>query len=205
MAFKYRQSYFEDGDIVDPRDWNRNITELTDELNGYLDRDNIPEECFYNNNIKQKAFNDLRSSLSADSRTISGDITTWQQIVADGTRLGFASDTDALAIVEWSGTWEWNATSSTYDWNHASGGSANTLEWRVGFRLVVDGIVVGSLPSSTWCRAHDSAYMCGAIPLPAGNHIVQVDVRIQGVVGQGPSYQEVILKDRELICWLRKR
>jgi hypothetical protein len=76
MSFKYRQSYFENGDIVDPRDWNRNITELTDELNGYLDRDNLPEDSFTVEHVAQNAFNVLYSNLAdtvAEHRTISGN------------------------------------------------------------------------------------------------------------------------------------
>jgi hypothetical protein len=78
------------------------------------------------------------------------------------------------------------------------------LEHYVSYRILVDGIVASTLPMSVWTRAYDSGYMCGAVPLPAGNHKVSIEVRIRSKDG-GPAYQDVKLIDRELICWLRKR
>lgn len=217
MAFKYRQVYFEDGDIIDARDWNRNISEFADELNGYLDRDNLPEDQFTYEHVASNGFNEFYSNLSdttAEHRTIDGNLTTWQSESDAGVGLGdvtFASDTDGLLVVEWSGSWIWQGTSSDFDWQGASSGSTtatspynNVLEHYVKYRLVVDGIVVGSSPRSVWTRAYDSAYMCAAVPLPAGNHKVGIEVRIRSKSG-GPAYQDVKLIDRELICWLRKR
>lgn len=210
MAFKYRQAYFENGDIVDPKDWNRNISELTDELNGFLDRDNLPEDVFTTDHVESNAFNVLFSNLadtSSENRTINGNVTTWQSESDAGVGLGditFASDTDALAIVEWSGSWMWEASSSAYQWNFRSSDAENVLEYYVSFRILVDGIVATTMPMSVWTRAYDSGYMCGAIPLPAGNHKVGIEVRIRSKDG-GPAYQDVKIVDRELICWLRKR
>ena len=123
----------------------------------------------------------------------------------------FASDTDGLLVVEWSGSWIWQGTSSDFDWQGVSSASPsatspynNVLGHYVKYRLLVDGVVVSTSPRSVWTRAHDSAYMCGAIPLPAGNHKVSIEVRIRSEDG-GPAYQDVKLIDRELICWLRKR
>jgi|TARA_R100000458_G_C8265891_1_gene240943 hypothetical protein len=219
MAFKYRQVYFEDGDIIDARDWNRNISEFADELNGYLDRDNLPEDQFTYEHVASNGFNEFYSNLSdttAEHRTIDGNLTTWQSESDAGVGLGdvtFASDTDGLLVVEWSGSWIWQGTSSDFDWIPLSAARAsstgvspynNVLEHYVKYRLVVDGIVVSSSPRSVWTRAYDSAYMCAAVPLPAGNHKVGIEVRIRSKDG-GPAYQDVKLIDRELICWLRKR
>jgi len=218
MAFKYRQVYFEDGDIIDARDWNRNISEFADELNGYLDRDNLPEDVFTYEHVASNGFNEFYSNLSdttAEYRTIDGNLTTWQSESDSGDGLGdvtFASDTDGLLIVEWSGHWVWDVNPST-QWRPLSADRAaregvspynNVLEHYVKYRLVVDGIVVGSSPRSVWTRAHDSAYMCAAVPLPAGNHKVGIEVRIRSKSG-GPAYSDVDLLERELICWLRKR
>jgi len=210
MAFKYRQAFFENGDIIDARDWNRNVAEFADELNGYLDRDNLPPVAFTHEHIKTKAFNEFYSSIAnttAEHRTINGNITTWQSESDAGLGFGaltFASDTDALAVVEWSGSWKWSFTHVDYQWRGVSGYAKNTLEYYVKYRLIVDGMVVATMPNSVWTRAFDSGYMCAAIPLPAGNHKVDIEARIRSKDG-GPAYQDITLMDRELICWLRKR
>ena len=42
MAWRYIQRDFQAGDILDPEDWNENVREYLEEINGALDRDNIP-------------------------------------------------------------------------------------------------------------------------------------------------------------------
>ena len=42
MAWKYVKRDFQAGDILDPGDWNENAREFVEEINGYLDRDNLP-------------------------------------------------------------------------------------------------------------------------------------------------------------------
>ena len=43
MTWRYREIEVEDGDVLDPRDWNENVEPYANEINGFLDRDNLNE------------------------------------------------------------------------------------------------------------------------------------------------------------------
>ena len=198
MAFKYRQAFFQDGDIVDARDWNRNLTEYTEEFNGYLDRDNLPASAVTTAMIVSDACSQVETSAVSTDTTVSGEVATWQS--TDGTtkfgEVSFTSDTDGLAIVEGSGTWEGN-----HSWTTTAGASSESY---FQVRLLVDGIQVAHMPRSTFTRLLDSSYMVGVIPLPAGNHVVSIEAVTRRALG-GPSGPTLTLKERELFVWLRKR
>ena len=77
MAFRYRQKYFEDGDIVEPRDWIANMAEYADEFNGFLDRDNLPNDAISSAMMTSGACNEINYARSTTSSTISGEDTGW--------------------------------------------------------------------------------------------------------------------------------
>ena len=209
MAFRYRQVFFEDGDIISPKDWNRNIAEYTQEFNGYLDRDNLPSSGVTSAMIKDEACNSVHSFSSTTDTTITGDIGVWQS--TDGTtkfsEVSFTLDSDAMLILEWSGTWEWSHSfqlssgATAYRGISVTGASDDYVE----YRILVDGIEVCRLPKSVFPRVCDSAYMVGAIPVAGGNHTVTVQARNSRENDAGPSFIDVTLKERELFVWVRKR
>jgi len=79
------------------------------------------------------------------------------------------------------------------------------------FRIVVDGVVVSE---SGWFSDHrkkESLYLVGAIPLQAGSHTVQVEVRKSFVSNDKPGTsvpsmeKPVVMFDRQLIAHARYR
>jgi len=57
MSFRYRERTVVDGEAIDPYDLNENVNALVGELNGKLDRDNLPERAISENMIKNQVFN----------------------------------------------------------------------------------------------------------------------------------------------------
>ena len=204
MAFRYRQKYFEDGDIVEPRDWVANMAEYADEFNGFLDRDNLPNGAISSAMLNSESCNSIQKSRTTTTTTLSGDDTGWKS--TDGTtkygEVSFTTKVDSLVFVEWSGTWNWETTLS-YGSLSSSAGDNNVLQ----FKIVVDGIEVARLPLSAARRFYDSGYMCGVLPVPAGNHKVQLFARqwLYGTASSSPSSIDAELNQRELIVWARKR
>lgn len=41
MAWKYLKQDLQAGDVLDPGDWNNNVREFVEEINGAFDRDNL--------------------------------------------------------------------------------------------------------------------------------------------------------------------
>ena len=79
MAWKYKQEYVKDGDVVEPSEWRININEMYSELNGFLDSDNIERSSIANSRIKRGAFTKVFSNdLNTKSYIFNHQQSGWQ-------------------------------------------------------------------------------------------------------------------------------
>ena len=62
MAWKFKQEYVKDGDVVEPSEWRINVNETLSEINGFLDSDNLGEASIDNSMIKRNTFTEVFSS-----------------------------------------------------------------------------------------------------------------------------------------------
>tara|TARA_R100001594_G_scaffold76707_2_gene111365 strand:- start:2 stop:925 length:924 start_codon:yes stop_codon:yes gene_type:complete len=62
MAWKFKQEYVKDGDVVEPSEWRINVNESLSEINGFLDSDNLAEGSIEADMIKRNTFTDVFSS-----------------------------------------------------------------------------------------------------------------------------------------------
>lgn len=81
MAWKYKQEYVKDGDVVEPSEWRINVNETMSEVNGYLDSDNIAEASIDASLIGRKTFTDVFSSSVSpnDSFIFNHEQSGWQR------------------------------------------------------------------------------------------------------------------------------
>ncbi len=79
MAWKYKQEYVADGDVVEPSEWRVNINETVSEINGFLDTDNIKRDAITRPIIKRNTF----------TRVYSKDVTTNMSYVFNHERAGW--------------------------------------------------------------------------------------------------------------------
>ena len=111
MAFRVRPRRQEDGDHVDPRDWNENNAAFADEFNGRLDRDNLPELSVDVNQTttSPRVFTRNYSHIATTNVVLTAEDASW--VDGDGTtslaNKSFTVDCDGTLEVEWSGSWEW--------------------------------------------------------------------------------------------------
>ena len=177
------------------------MAEYADEFNGFLDRDNLPNDAISSAMMTSGACNEINYARSTTSSTISGEDTGWRK--TDGTTnygsIDFTTKVDSLAFVEWSGSWSWAL-------NYASPSSGAGPKYCVQYKVVINGIEVARIPLSGAYKIYDSGYMCGVLPLPPGNHKVQLFAR-QWINNDSPSptLVDAELGYRELIVWARKR
>ena len=103
MAFRYKQVRVQDGDIIDPEDWNANQREYVGEFNGNLDRDNFPEAVFKPKHIQYNAFNEVYSQefMGPNNYVNLLDSAVWTQI----SRITLEAPVDSMLTVHWSGMW----------------------------------------------------------------------------------------------------
>lgn len=198
-AWRYKQEWFEDGDVTRPEDWLDNVSELANELNGYLDSDNFRELSLGMAHVKQKAFNSFLTygswrdwdfdydfpGWTARSNSESDDLATVKGEVAN----------DALYIIDFGCRWHWEgkprSTAGTVgqDWNHF--GDRIHRNWHhahtcVRFRLVANNTVVAESGWSSNTMVDSSLHLTAAIPLPAGSVIVRAEMQVAVAGGMAP-------------------
>ena len=64
MAWKFKQEYVRDGDVVEPSEWRINVNEGISEINGFLDSDNLGRDQIHRSQIKRGAFTQVYSQDS---------------------------------------------------------------------------------------------------------------------------------------------
>ena len=69
MAWKFKQEYVKDGDVVEPSEWRINVNESLSEINGFLDSDNIAEGAVENRHVRRGAFTEVFSSEVPSNRS----------------------------------------------------------------------------------------------------------------------------------------
>lgn len=208
MAWRFRQAYVGDDDVLDPFHWNRNHQEFASEFNGYLDRDNFRQNCFTTDDFVNNSCNEVWSETQGGQWSPDRTSTLWQKIGSMSST--FRIDTDAMLIAEYSGFHIWIEDTSKYE-------VYNQYEWACcRYRLLVDGTTISQSGWQAVGRANDCIYLVGALPLSPGPHEVSVEFQA-GIIGQGSSPDsiekigetdqdpEVRVDNRELIVHVRYR
>lgn len=199
-AWRYKQEWFEDGDVTRPEDWLDNVSEIANEFNGYLDSDNFRELSLGMEYVKQKAFNSFLTysefrpwdfdygfpGWTARSGSESDDLATVKGEVAN----------DALYIIDFGCRWHWArlAVSESYlkkgkKWNQF--GDRIHRNWHhvhtcVRFRLVANNTVVAESGWSSNTMVNSSLHLTAAIPLPAGSVVVRAEMQVAVASGMAP-------------------
>ena len=64
MGIKYKKWEVRTGEVVEPTRLRQNMQALAHEINGNLDRENLPEKCIDSEIIATETFNDIRSAYA---------------------------------------------------------------------------------------------------------------------------------------------
>ena len=201
MAFRYRQITPQSGDLINPDDWNVNVREFTNEFNGHLDRDNLPEKGITTASIKPEAFHIVQNNLATTNYTILKTQTRFKEIQI----IEFETQHQGLVVCEWSGSWEYETIKTSLHTGE---------EQELDYRILVNGTEVTRIRRDNNLKRNSSGYMVGATPVEAGYVRVTVEAKTKGAVFlQGTDFEsntegygdgDVTLKHRELVVVLRK-
>ena len=195
MAHNYKKFDFENGDIPVPEMWNENMNNYSSELNGMLDRDNLPRNAVGVSQTKYAASDGTSTFVSYTSYTIAFAVQTdfkgWQTVPIPTPAMQGMGD-EMLAI---EASIQVNAT-----WVSAPADTVNNL---IRFQILVDGIVVCesgplSLIYQSFCVPLD-----GVVAITSGAKTIELQVRYQmpgGVAATDPDTLEV---DDTAIVWTR--
>ena len=80
MAWKFIQRDLQAGDILDPADWNENVREFVQEINGAFDRDNLPASSVSTGEeVASEVQYDLIMTLNGLEIAYAGPFTAYQR------------------------------------------------------------------------------------------------------------------------------
>ena len=210
MAWKHRKRRANDSDIIDPDDWNEDARNFADEMNGFLDRDNISERELGHSHVADGSFNSVVNKRKFGENnwfTLSGESTRYEGSLASYT---LNATDNGMLICEFSGELGFTNPATR---NYIKG-IANYKQM-VDIRLLVDGESICLAPSISEFSYHQPFYLCGAIPIEAGFHHITVEARTamaldehggtQMVASFNSNSRCVTFGNRELLITFRRR
>lgn len=218
MGQRYRFTFTENGDVLDPTQWVEDNNELASEFNGYLDRDNFARNDIAQTEITANAFTEVESFPSTTSFTPDQSTLTWQGGAGNNASGVFQSEitcsVDCLLVCEVNLTWTW-ANGGT--WSKAGTGPTAS-PWTLStfatdciqFRVVVDGVEVARSGFFDDTHQKYGTYLVGATVVTAGVHIVSVECAVgrrrwEGLRQEGANTYDVAIANRNLVVTQEKR
>jgi hypothetical protein len=195
MAHNYKKFDFENGDIPVPGMWNENMNNFSSEMNGLLDRDNLPRDAV---GTAQTSFANTDGSFAyvqfssyTGAGTFQTDFKGWQTIpIAIPDLLGVG---DEMLAVE--ASIQVNAS-----WTPAS----TAIDNLISFQILVDGIAVCesgpmSLIYTAFCVPLD-----GVVAITSGSRTVELKARYQVPGGIAATHPTITVTPVEVV-WTRWR
>jgi hypothetical protein len=202
MAWKYREIEIEDGDVLDPQDWNQNIGAYTEEINGFIDRDNLRENqinVFTEVEVRRALF-DVEAAVSVTVQTLNLRHQGWQQV--ENLALSIVAESDELFIAECGLQLQHDVyhgpVSEIAPDDPVSGYFIDNLF--IEAMMTIDGFEVAYGGPLTAYYTHLNFALMGALPVTAGAHEVRVYVRL----GR-EEYLSETWKDEATFCYLQAR
>lgn len=181
MSYVYRQEHRANADVLDPRWWNLNQSELLGEFNGGLDRDNMPP------NVVTEAMCGSKVFLDADSSILNGTwapdplVVTWQAFnpTGGGGTVPVNAAVDACLEIDFSASWSWNGA-----YSQAASGATFTVD-TVSVRVLLNGVTVAESGPSEDKADRDNVAILGTIPVGPGDYEVTVEVMVTRLEYEG--------------------
>ena len=182
MAWRYIQRDFQAGDILDPEDWNENVREYLEEINGALDRDNIPTASIVvGEEVGSTVFNEISHSGLVGYQLLDVDTQSHQKIQMTNS---VTSSSDELLICEASIQFDTadpllGAAAANYSRGYVKANQGTLRDWiQYDFIMTVDGFEVGYAGPYTAYHKRQCVHIIGAVPVEAGGHTVECFVRL---------------------------
>ena len=184
MAWKFIQRDLQSGDILDPADWNENVREFVQEINGAFDRDNLPASSVATGNeVASEVFNELDIAyltvafqrLDADSQgnqriqVASQSVSTSEEMLL--CEASIQVDTADPNTATMSGT--------TFDDGYIHRDTKTVLDWcQYDLIMTLNGLEIAYAGPFTAYQRRQPIYMCGAAPVEAGSNTVECFIRL---------------------------
>lgn len=183
MAWKYIQQDLQAGDILDPGDWNNNVREFIQEINGAFDRDNLPPSAIVvGEEVESEVFNELSiSRLTGGVQLLDKDTQSNQRIQVANKSV---STSEEMLICEASiqvdtSVPELTMQGTTFDDGYIHRDTKTILDWcQYDLIMTLNGLEICYAGPFTAYQRRQPIYMCGAAPVEAGANTVECFIRL---------------------------
>ena len=207
-AWRYREIEIEDGDVLDPRDWNENVEPYANEINGFLDRDNLNEEQIAHGaeiswnrdtgplyaveyvKVPDPLGTNPHASTTQSTTMAPWQVSYWHQFLEEDTQawqqvenvaISIPTTSDELFIIE-------AGFQLQHDIYKQVSGDYNRLNDPLSYfhdhlsvraMLTVDGFQVAEAGPIAGCFTKIGVPLMGAFPVSAGSHDVKLYVKLE--------------------------
>ena len=232
MGFKYIKHIAEDGQVIDAQKVTENMQLLANEMNGNLDRENLPYAAFVSSafQVEDGCFNELKQTFVENSnfQDACPDFLPLTFVDANGEvtkSMTIDVNVDCVLICHFGCTYFWKAfqqeadnlvsslaTTYTEDGFNLGNSSANSFatdydntgEFFVDFLLKINGETVCSNPQLSFLRRKNSVHMSGVLPVAAGKCEITVEVRQYQLVSRGSGKKTLFQKSKAFFLQFKK-
>lgn len=175
MAWRWEEDRFDAGDVADPRPVMRLFNGLAGEINGHLDRDNIPIGLITKAKLDSQALVDAGSQTSAAAATAfpAAQVGSWVT-VSTATRT-ITCPTDGYLRI---------SASIAFYWTVAV---PNFYNDKAQLRLMINGQQRAITGWYHWAHTYDSCRMVGGSPVMAGTSTIVVQARVWAAPSAGTT------------------
>ena len=226
MGFKYKKFEIRTGEVIEPNRIRENMQTLAHEINGSLDRENLPEGGITSDMIKAETFNDIafENVVSSTGTSLGNQDNRFEELMTKELDV----PVDCVVIAHFGAYWAWHATqfaSGNYAIDTVSGLSGLGQDFEVNhkfdkgyyfeaqnhfidYRLKINGETVSNAPRYPFMRQNQSTYLTGSLQCVAGKIKVSVDVRVlRNDKGTREASEGFFVRvhDRNLVIQVKKR
>lgn len=175
MAWRWEEDRFDAGDVADPRPVMRLFNGLAGEINGHLDRDNIPTGLITKAKLDSQALVDAGSQVSNSAATAfpAAQVGSWVT-VSTATRT-ITCPTDGYLRISASIAFYWTVAVT------------NFYNDKAQLRLMINGQQRAITGWYHWAHTYDSCRMVGGSPVMAGTSTVIVQARVWAAPSAGTT------------------
>ena len=223
MAHRYKKYEVRTGEVIEPTRIRDNMQILGHELNGHVDRDNLPMKAITSKSIVDDAFN-IVETVAFDSISVPLEDQPIHYVDVQALKITVDVPVDCVIIGHFGAWFEWETLAALDDDLFTLGATIKTRydslnafgeghyqeaqEHFIDFRMMVNGEDICQTFSFPFVRQSQSVYMTGAIPVAAGSIELKIQARMyRDNLGQREVIRgfKVTIRNRNLILHAKKR
>jgi hypothetical protein len=216
MGFVFKKHHFRQNEVISVDKIKDNFKTFIHQMNGNLDRENLPENAINNRQqFELGCFTQVESkSFPSNNLSLEGEPVHFVNIVSDE----FTVPVDSVIIANCGFTYQWQKTTFSEQISGAAITSTSTIalfahnetlydnigEFFVDFVLKINGETVCEAPKNTFLRLENSLQLSGVLPVSAGKCVVKLQARQYRLVGASGSLKKDFRVSKEFFVKFSK-